>query len=142
MGGREECAVVSVDEPKTSDGVTPASTTSAADTEASGTSLASGKGVSRRSRNGSGRTAGRRIATTAPTPPATSPPGLKAEAEELLKDKTKLAERLKQDLMEHYLIESEAGKDAGINPQHSRASRKQAKELAELIWRLNAEANK
>lgn len=139
MGGRE-CDAASAEADKTSGGAISASTTSVADTGTSGISSASGSGGSRRSRSGSGKTAGRRSVPT--TPPATSPPGLKVEAEELLRDRTKLAERLKQDLMEHYLLESAAGKDENINPQHSRASRKQAKELAELIWRLNAETDK
>jgi hypothetical protein len=33
-------------------------------------------------------------------------------------------------MMINYLIETTAGQDQAINPQHSRASRKQAKELA------------
>lgn len=118
-----------------------ASTTFAKDTDDGGASTASGNEAAQPSKSGSGRTRGRRTAKGT-TPPTPDPPEFSAEAEDLLADKAKLADRLKRDLMEHYLIEAEFGKRKDVNPQHSRASRKQAKELAELIWRLNAEANK
>ncbi len=81
-----------------------------------------------------------------PTPPVTDPPGsiadVEAEAESLLGDKKKLFSVLKKELLVAYLLEVKAGKDQTANPQHSRASRKQAKELAELLARLTSEAEK
>jgi hypothetical protein len=61
------------------------------------------------------------------------------EADALLLDRKKLFAVLKRDLLVSYLMEVRAGKDAEANPQHSRASRKQAKELAELLARLTSE---
>ncbi len=40
--------------------------------------------------------------------------------------------------MVNYLLEVQAGQDLNVNPQHSRASRKQAKEIAELLIQLSA----
>lgn len=73
-----------------------------------------------------------------PTPQASVPPELEAEADRLLADRTELYSVLKKNLLVHYLLEAQAGSDNTVNPQHSRASRKQAKELAELLARLTA----
>lgn len=79
-----------------------------------------------------------------PTPPEAGPPGadVEAQADELLGDKKKLYGLLRRELLIAYLLEVEAGKDRAANPQHSRASRKQAKELAELLARLTNEEAK
>lgn len=73
-----------------------------------------------------------------PTTPLVPAPPVSAEAEELLNDKDKLLARLKKDLMENYILEVRAGQDTMVNPQNSRASRKQAKEIAELLITLTA----
>lgn len=82
--------------------------------------------------------------TRSSTPPDPGPPSfdVEAEAEELLGDKKKLFSVLKKELLVAYLLEVRAGKDQTANPQHSRASRKQAKELAELLARLTNETEK
>lgn len=86
----------------------------------------------------------RRTATIDSTPPELTPPSadVEAEAEELLGDKKKLFALLKKELLIAYLLEVKAGKDDKANPQHSRASRKQAKELAELLARLTNDSEK
>jgi len=80
------------------------------------------------------------------TPPVTDPPAsiadVEAEADDLLGDKKKLFSVLKKELLVAYLLEVRAGKDQTANPQHSRASRKQAKELAELLARLTNDSDK
>lgn len=60
------------------------------------------------------------------------------EVDILLSNDKMLFEKLRRDLMQNYLIEVEAGQDPNINPQHSRASRKQAKEIAELLIQLTS----
>ena len=77
-----------------------------------------------------------------PTPPDSAPLDLEAEAETLLGDKKKLYALLRKELLVAYLMECRAGKDTNANPQHSRASRKQAKELAELLARLTNDSEK
>lgn len=85
---------------------------------------------------------GREPRPTIPTPPGEVPPDFDAEAEALLGDKKALYALLKKELLVAYLLEVRAGKDQTANPQHSRASRKQAKELAELLARLTSEEAK
>lgn len=70
------------------------------------------------------------------------PPDFDAEAEALLGDKKALFALLKKNLLVSYLREVQAGNDVTANPQHSRQSRKQQKELAELLARLTSEEAK
>lgn len=44
---------------------------------------------------------------------------------------------LRRTLMKHAILEASAGEDTAINPQHSRASRKQFKDVAELLVKLS-----
>jgi hypothetical protein len=65
---------------------------------------------------------------------------LKLRAQQLVSagGEKELFNTLKQDLMVNYLLEVKAGQDMETNPQHSRASRKQAKEIAELLIQLSS----
>ena len=151
-----------------SDTVDSADTSSAVTTETGGKPSESGSGGSQPSRSGSGRPRARRSArVTNPrggymqcenpgelhgkdceclrsTPPDPGPPSfdVEAEAEDLLTDRKKLFDVLKKDLLVAYLMEVRAGKDSSANPQHARQSRKQQKELAELLARLTNETEK
>lgn len=76
-------------------------------------------------------------------PPSARPPELeelRARAHELVAagGEKDLFAKLREDLMVNYLLEVQAGQDLNVNPQHSRASRKQAKEIAELLIQLSA----
>lgn len=75
-----------------------------------------------------------------PGPPPPDVESLKAQARELVKagSEKALYEKLREDLMTNYLIEVEAGQDMSLNPQHSRGSRKQAKDIAELLIQLTS----
>jgi hypothetical protein len=121
--------------------VEPVDTTSVPTTESGGPWSGSGSEGSQPSKSGSGRTRARRSAPVT-TPPDSAPPDLEAEAEALLGDKKKLYALLRKELLVAYLMECRAGKDTNANPQHSRASRKQAKELAELLARLTNDSEK
>lgn len=76
-------------------------------------------------------------------PPSLQPPdvsSLKEMARRLVAAgaEKELYEKLREDLMTNYLIEVEAGQDMTLNPQHSRGSRKQAKDIAELLIQLTS----
>ena len=47
-----------------------------------------------------------------------------------------MLDMIKHDLLTNYILEVQAGQDTEMNPQHSRASRKQSKEIAELLIQL------
>lgn len=133
----------------TSSTVSSVNTTSADPIEASGAPLASGsveqpqsKSTSRSPGATGGLARARRSARVTLPPPDSAPPDLEAEAEALLGDKKKLYALLRKELLVAYLMECRAGKDTNANPQHSRASRKQAKELAELLARLTNDSEK
>jgi len=119
-------------------------TSSAVGTEISGTLSESGSEGSQPSKSGSEKRARRTAKAINPTPPDHGPPSfdVEAEAEDLLTDKKKLFAVLKKDLLVAYLMEVRAGKDSSANPQHARQSRKQQKELAELLARLTNDSEK
>lgn len=76
-------------------------------------------------------------------PPSAAPPeldALRAKAHTLVASggEKELFTKLREDLMVNYLLEVQAGQDLEVNPQHSRASRKQAKEIAELLIQLSS----
>lgn len=75
-----------------------------------------------------------------PSPPPPDVSSLKEMARRLVAagSEKALYEKLREDLMTNYLIEVEAGQDMTLNPQHSRGSRKQAKDIAELLIQLTS----
>jgi hypothetical protein len=75
-----------------------------------------------------------------PSPPPPDISTLKEKARQLVAagSEKALYEKLREDLMTNYLIEVEAGQDMTLNPQHSRGSRKQAKDIAELLIQLTS----
>lgn len=82
----------------------------------------------------------RKVAALPPSPPPPDISTLKEKARQLVAagSEKALYEKLREDLMTNYLIEVEAGQDMTLNPQHSRGSRKQAKDIAELLIQLTS----
>lgn len=85
---------------------------------------------------------GRSKSEPTPLPPCDLPPSLaekRKKAKELLADgnRGELFKQLREDLMVNYLLDVEAGQDTEVNPQHSRASRKQALEIANLLIQIS-----
>jgi hypothetical protein len=74
-----------------------------------------------------------------PTPLGADLPALRERVEQLLstdEGEKEMFDMIKRDLLLNYMLEVQAGQDMEINPQHSRASRKQSKEIAELLIQL------
>lgn len=74
-----------------------------------------------------------------PTPLGADLPALREKVEQLLstdEGEKEMFDMIKRDLLLNYMLEVQAGQDMEINPQHSRASRKQSKEIAELLIQL------
>lgn len=82
----------------------------------------------------------KRVAALPPSPLPPDISTLKERARQLVAagSEKALYEKLREDLMTNYLIEVEAGQDMTLNPQHSRGSRKQAKDIAELLIQLTS----
>jgi hypothetical protein len=132
MGGRE-CDAVSATPTEESSTVVSVDTTSVPTTATSGVRKASGKGALRRSRSGSTST------RVPPTATGTDLSAIREKVQRMLGTEDGEAEMLdmiKHDLLTNYILEVQAGQDGEMNPQHSRASRKQSKEIAELLIQL------
>ncbi len=82
----------------------------------------------------------RKKLTTAPsTPLGADLPALRERVERMLstdEGEKEMFDMIKRDLLLNYMLEVQAGHDIETNPQHSRASRKQSKEIAELLIQL------
>ena len=140
MGGRG-CDAVSVDPVTGRDIVGSVATTSATVTADSGTTTESGSAGSRPSKSGSKITRGRRTAkaTSTPTPLGADLPTIREKVSRMLgteDGESEMLDMIKHDLLTNYILEVQAGQDGEMNPQHSRASRKQSKEIAELLIQL------